>query len=170
MSRLATFVSSFAFAALCAAQREPFCPDPTGSATIAWPDDVYAQKQITVAVIGSEDAITTYTGIDCQGNPHSMTIVAGPSTFSLQQPGGRIGGEQITRVNDCKVSGENMVCTLSQKAPGTYTTTTTYSGDGIYDVTMALGPSGSFEPGTPTHQGPQYTGCPPDFSNCDNGW
>ena len=77
----------------------------------------------------------------------------------------------MTQVNECDVSGDNMVCTLSEHSPGTYTSTRTYSdGDGIYDITMALGPSGTFEPGNPTPQAPPYTGCPPDFSRCDNGW
>ena len=170
MLRFTAFVSSFFFVELCAAQN-PICPDPTGSATISWPDDIYTGKQITVAVVGEEDGVTTYTGIKCQGNPHSMTIAAGPSTFSLEQLGGSRGGERMTQVNECDVSGDNMVCTLSEHSPGTYTSTRTYSdGDGIYDITMALGPSGTFEPGNPTPQAPPYTGCPPDFSRCDNGW
>lgn len=171
MFTFTTLLSAFGLAALCAAQL-PACPNPTGSATIAWPDDLYARMQITVAIIGSQDAVTTYTGIECQGNPHSMTIEAGPGTFSMERPGGmQIGSTTFTQVNDCKVLGENMVCTLSQHQPGTYTATRTLGSEGIFDVTMALGPSGSFTPGTPTMKGPQYTGCPPDYSRCGNsGW
>lgn len=167
-----------AFAAFITAQGDtpdlPFCPDPTGSATIAWPDDLYSRgKVITVAVLDSQDGVTTYTGIECEGNPHSMTIAAGDNTFSWERNGGSQGSTRITVVDECTGDSERMVCTITANEPGTFSTVTTLLNEDIYDVTVALGPSGSsFIPGTPTMAPPPYTGCPEEWFGCENlnGW
>ena len=164
---------SLALLSLASAQGNdlPFCPDPTGSATIVWPSSLYARgKTVTLAPIQTRASVTTYTGIECQGNPHSMTIAAGPGTFSWERPGGSYDDTVAVFVEECTGDQEGMVCTMTESAPGTYSTVTTVGAEDIYDVTVALAQEGDFTPGTPTMVAPPYTGCPEGGFDCGNGW
>ncbi|KAL2817648.1 hypothetical protein BJX63DRAFT_429691 [Aspergillus granulosus] len=123
------------------------CPSPSTFATILWPDDLYASWEITVSAIGTTSSITTYTGISCANNPHSMTIITGPSTFWYVRGG---GGPDHTLIDDCVPVGDSMDCTLIEQGGMEATISTVFPADEIYTVTVAVVGSGRGGETTPT--------------------
>ncbi|KAL2821165.1 hypothetical protein BJX63DRAFT_427840 [Aspergillus granulosus] len=145
------------------------CPEPTTTVAIEWPDDLYARREIMVSVVASNGAITTYEGVDCPGNPHGMTIAAGPQTFSFNRLGSSQEGHIL--IDECVPLGSSMECTIIQQGPLDTTSTIVYSDDEIYTVSMAVVESGAENTVLPTVTGPPYLGCPEEWQQCgDEPW
>ncbi|KAL4790971.1 hypothetical protein BDV19DRAFT_381946 [Aspergillus venezuelensis] len=140
------------------------CPEPTETISIEWPDDLYARRQILVSSIESDDDTTTYVGVDCPGNPHSMTIAFGPQTFSFNRLGSSQEGH--TLIDECQPEGPGMDCTITVEGGNPTTYTTFYDSDEIYTVSMAVVESGAENTALPTMTAPPYIGCPEEWEQC----
>ncbi|PGH10819.1 hypothetical protein AJ80_07370 [Polytolypa hystricis UAMH7299] len=149
------------------------CPEPTSTATIRWPDDIYKDRVLTVSSVGSDAAATTWEGVDCHNNP-KLTVASGPRTFSLRWWGGSVGGKDFDSIYGCSPQGDGMRCTISNEGEGAPSPMTIAVGSNeVYPVKMAVVPAQT-EPlttGIPTIHSLPYTGCG-SLSHCSNynGW
>ncbi|KAL4915977.1 hypothetical protein BDW62DRAFT_203131 [Aspergillus aurantiobrunneus] len=145
------------------------CPEPTETVIIDWPGDLYARRQILVSSIDSNEDTTTYVGVDCPGNPRSMTIAFGPQTFSFNRLGSSQEGH--TLIDECVPVGSGMQCTIAHQGPIDSTQTTSYGSDEIYSVSMAVVSSGAENTALPTVTELPYIGCPNAWQQCgDQLW